>query len=318
MRIGIFVSEAWGPASPIDEVRARAEQAEASGFASAWVPYLPWSLDAMASMQAVGITADPIAIGSAVIPTFFFHPLALARQTVTVQAAIGRPVHLGIGCSNPAVVAMHGMTFERPAAHVRDYLEVLNRAFETGASPSGAREHAGFVQYEGETRSLGSIYGAPGTTSPAAVLVGAIGPRMCAVTGAHSDGVIATWSDEGVIENLIAPGVREAAREAGRPAPTIAGVVATAIVPRAKTAAAREAAQAAFGFYAETPPYKRVVDASNTNRIADVCVIGDEEEVARRLRAFREAGMTDFLAAPFATEGVDWSATAARLAELDV
>lgn len=254
MRIGLFVSEAWGPASSIDEVRQRAQRAEALGFASAWVPYLPWSLDAMASMQAAGGATSRIEIGSAVIPTFFFHPLALARQAATVQAAIGRPIHLGIGCSNPAVVAMHGLTFEKPAAHVRDYLDVLNDAFETGASPSGPRERAGFVQHEGETLTLGSIYGAPETSEPASVLVGAIGPRMCAVTGAHSDGVIATWSDEAVLETMIAPPVREAAREAGRPAPTIAGVVVTAIVPRAKVAAARDAAQASFGFYAETPP----------------------------------------------------------------
>ncbi len=319
MRIGIFVSEPWGPASSIEEIRVRAERAEALGFASAWVPYLPWSLDAMASMQAAGAATSRIEIGSAVIPTFFFfHPLALARQAATVQAAIGRPIHLGIGCSNPAVVAMHGMAFEKPAAHVRDYLEVLNAAFATGASPTGQREQAGFVQHEGETLSLGSIYGAPATSAPASVLVGAIGPRMCAVTGAHSDGVIATWSDESVIERMIAPAVRSAAREAGRPAPILAGVIATAIVPRARTEAARDAAQASFGFYADTPPYKRVVDASSGDRIADVCVIGDEEEVARRLRAFRDAGMTDFLAAPLEVEGADWNSTAERLAGLEI
>ena len=46
MRVGIFVSEAWGPASGIAEIRDRAVAAESLGFPSAWVPYLPWSLDA--------------------------------------------------------------------------------------------------------------------------------------------------------------------------------------------------------------------------------------------------------------------------------
>jgi len=317
MRIGLFVSEAWGPGSTIEEVRERALRAEALGYPSAWVPYLPWAADAMASMQAAGEATERIEIGSAVIPTFFFHPLAMARQAATVQAAIGRPLHLGIGCSNPAVVAMHGLAFERPARHVREYLEVLTAAFEVGAKPAGPREQAGFVQYAGETLALGSIYGTPGVGPIGSLLVGAIGPRMLEVTGAFSDGVIATWSDEGAIERVVAPVVRDAAARAGRPAPRIAGVVATAIVPASRAAAARDAAQAEFGFYAENLPYKRVVDASNASRIADICVIGDEEQVARRLRAFRDAGMTDFLAAPYAVEGADWATTAERLASID-
>ena len=58
--------------------------------------------------------------------------------------------------------------------------------------------------------------------------------------------------------------------------------------------------------------------ASDAGRIGDIAVIGDEEEVARRLRSFREAGLTDFLAAPFAVEGASWESTAERLASIDV
>lgn len=317
MRVGIFVSETWGPGSTLNEIRDRARRAEELGYPSAWVPYLPWSPDSLASMQAAGESTTRIEIGSAVIPTFFFHPLAMARQASSVQSAIGRPVHLGIGCSNPAIIAMHGLAFERPAQHVREYLEVLNAAFETGAKPGGPREQAGFVQHEGELFNLGSIYGTPGAEPMGSVLVGAMGPRMLEVTGAFSDGVIGTWCDEGAIERDIVPPVRAAAKAAGRQAPKVASVVATAIVPRSEIAAARDAAQAEFGFYEQNMPYQRVVEASNAERIADICVIGDEEEVARRLRGYRDAGMTDFLAAPYAVAGADWESTAARLATID-
>jgi len=318
MRVGIFVSEAWGPSSSIDEIRERACRAEALGFPSGWVPYLPWSLDALASMQAAGEATQRIEIGSAVIPTYFFHPLALARQAATVQAAIGRPIHLGIGCSNPAVIAMHGLPFERPARHVREYLEVVQAAMETGAKPAGVREQAGFVQYEGEFFKLGSIYGTPASQPPGSLLVGALGPHMLRAAGAFSDGVIATWSDEGAIEREIAPVVQAAASAAGRPEPRIGGVVAVAVVPKSRAAAARDAAQAEFGFYEQTMPYKRVVEASDAARIGDIAVIGDEDEVARRLRRFRDAGMTDFLAAPFAVEGADWETTAETLSTIEL
>ena len=316
MRVGIFVSETWGPGSTIDEIRERAVRAEALGYPSAWVPYLPWATDALMAMQAAGTATERIEIGSAVIPTFFFHPLAMARQAATVQSAIGRPVHLGIGCSNPAIVAMHGLPFERPARHVQEYLEVLNQAFEVGAKPAGPREQAGLVQHAGEIFEMGSIYGAPGAEPMGSVLVGAIGPRMLAVTGAFSDGVIGTWCDEGAIARHVAPPVTAAASEAGRPAPVIASVIATAIVPKSRVEAAQEAAQAEFGFYEQNMPYKRVIDSGDAARIADVAVIGDEEEVARRLAAYRDAGLTDFLAAPYAVEGATWESTAEKLRDL--
>lgn len=317
MRIGMFVSETWGPGSGIDEIRERATVAEALGFSSAWVPYLPWSLDALTSMQAAGEATERIELGAAVIPTYFFHPLALARQAATTQAAIGRPIHLGMGCSNPAVVAMHGLPFERPARHVREYLEILGAAFELGAKPAGPREQAGFVQYAGDFFELGSIYGTPSVGPMGSVLVGALGPHMLRAAGTYSDGVIATWSDEGAIEREIAPPVLAAAKAAGRGAPRIAGVVAVAVVPSGRTAAARDTAQAEFAFYEGNMPYQRVVEASDAGRIGDICVIGDEDEVARRLGRFRDAGMTDFLAAPFAVEGSDWNFTASKLAEIN-
>ena len=317
MRVGIFISECWGPGSTIEETRARAVRAEALGFPSGWVPYLPWSLDSLASLQAAGEVTERIELGSAVIPTYFFHPIALARQAATVQAAVGRPLHLGIGCSNPAIVEMHGLDFERPARHVREYVEILAEGISVGARPQGAREQAGWVRRSGgDFFSVETIYGTPGATALGSILVGALGPQMLRVTGRVSDGLIATWSDERVIEKELGPAVRGAAREAGRPEPTIAGVIPTAIVPKSRVAAAREAAQSQFGFYEAVMPYKRVVDASEHDRIADIAVIGDEAEVARRLQRFKEAGKTDFLAAPVAVEGATWDSTAEKLAPM--
>lgn len=85
-----------------------------------------------------------------------------------------------------------------------------------------------------------------------------------------------------------------------------ASFVATAIVPTSKVDAAREAAQSELGPYGQNMPYKWVIDS------------GDEEEIARRLRAYREAGLTEFLAAPYAVAGATRESTAQRLAALEV
>ena len=42
----------------VEEIRDRARSAEALGFASAWVPYLPWWLDALASIRRA-VRAQP-------------------------------------------------------------------------------------------------------------------------------------------------------------------------------------------------------------------------------------------------------------------
>ncbi len=314
MHVGIFISETWDAASPIDQVRTRATRAEALGYPSGWVPYLPWSLDALACVQAAGEVTTQMELGTAVIPTYFFHPLALARQAASVRAAIGRPLHLGIGCSNEAVIAMHGLSYERPARHVREYLEILGPALQLGAAPAGEREKAGFVQFEGEFFRVGAIYGTPGAAQPGSVLVGALGPHMLRAAGTFADGSIATWSDAGAIDRVIAPALRKAAAAAGRPSPRIAGVVPVIITD--KVAVAREHAQKHFGIYESLPRYQRMLELGNAEQMADVCVIGDEDTVATQLQQFADAGMTDFLAAPLAFEASTWDFTAEKLAGL--
>lgn len=307
MRVGIFVSETWDDASSIDEIRSRARAAEALGFASGWVPYLPWSLDALASVQAAGEVTSRIELGTAVVPTYFFHPLALARQAATVQGAVGRPVTLGIGCSNQIVVEMHGLAYERPAAHTREYLEVLSAARD-------ARD--GAVAYEGELFRVSGLFGTPGTTI-GPVLVGALGERMLEVAGAGSDGTIATWSNERAIETAIRPAIEAAAKQAGRGAPRVGAVVPVLVT--GDVAAGRARAAEKFGIYDSLPRYARMVEIGGASSAADVAIVGDRAHVRDRLRAFADAGLTDLMAAPLLLgddREASWRGTAEALAEL--
>lgn len=303
MRIGVFVSETWDPPSTVAEIRARSRFAEERGLAAGWVPYLPWSLDALPSLQAAGEVTSQIELGTAVIPTYLIHPLALARQAATTQAAVGRPLTLGIGCSNVAVIEMHGLAYERPARHVRETLEVLH------AAAAGA----GHVDYAGEIFRVAAMYGTPGTTL-GPILVGALGPLMLQIAGELSDGTIGTWCNETAIEGTIGPGVRAAASAAGRPEPRVGSVVPVTLTH--DTATARERVRAHFATYDGLPRYRRMVEIGGASSAADVCIVGDERAVRARLRGFADAGLTDLLAAPFAA-GADrtesWERTTAFL-----
>lgn len=287
MKIGVFISETWGPASNLNQVRERARQAETMGFDSGWVPYIPRSLDAMMALQAAGSVTDSIELGSAVIPTYLFHPLALARQAYSLRGEIGRRFTLGLGCSQQVVIEKsHGLPFTRPAQHVREYLEILQQS----------AEQSGHMNYHGELFNLDGPFLTPGG-GDMQILIGAIGPLMLKVAGELADGTIATMSDEGAIEREIVPRITAAALAAGRPAPRIAAVIPVHVTDDADTA--KQMALEHFSVYEKLPRYKRMIDLGDQQHPAGLCVIGNEQQVRQRLQRFADAGLTDFIASPF-------------------
>jgi F420-dependent oxidoreductase-like protein len=298
MRVGVFVSETWGPPSTVAQVQTRAAEAERLGFASAWAPYLPWSVDALAAIQAAASATERIELGTAVVPTYLFHPLALARSAATVHDASGGRLTLGIGPSQPTVIeAMHGIPFTKPAQHTREFLEVLRAAL------SGAAR----VEHRGELYQVASMFGVPTDHASVAmpILVGALGPLMLRVAGELADGTIATSCDEGAIERVIVPGVTKAAAAAGRRPPRVGTVLAVCVTDAAGLEAAQEQMTAHFSTYERIPRYARMLDLGDKQRMGDVHVAGDEATVRARLRRFRDAGLTDLIAAPFAPSSAD-------------
>ena len=54
MRIGTFISDTGGARTEVGELRDAARWAESAGFTTAWVPHLPWGLDAMVALTVAG------------------------------------------------------------------------------------------------------------------------------------------------------------------------------------------------------------------------------------------------------------------------
>ena len=95
--------------------------------------------DALTMLALAGRQTSRIELGTAVVPTYPRHPTALAQQALTAQAATNGRLALGIGPSHqPMVEDSWGLSFGRPARHVREYLSVLNQLVTAGnASYSG-------------------------------------------------------------------------------------------------------------------------------------------------------------------------------------
>jgi 5,10-methylenetetrahydromethanopterin reductase len=282
MRVGVFIGDATGRRTSVDELLAGAREAEAAGFSTAWVPHIPWSLDAMTALALASTVTSTIELGTAVVPTFPRHPLSLAQEALSVQAVSGGRLALGIGPSHPVVIEkMYGLSYDRPAAHTREYVEVLQACFRSNQ-----------VDHDGDRFSVHSMLEVPGASEPA-LLVAALAPQMLRLTGELADGTITYWADERAIGEHVVPAITGAA--VGRPAPRVVAGIPVSVVDDVD--AAREKAARVFAAYEHIPTYQRILDRGSSGSPVDVAIIGDEATVRRRIQAFADAGATDLCAA---------------------
>jgi 5,10-methylenetetrahydromethanopterin reductase len=283
MRLGIFTGGA-GETDTLDSLITQAQQAETAGFASFWLPNLPTrNYDALLVLALAGRATTRIALGTAVMPTYPRHPIAMAQEAMTANAAARGRLALGIGLSHrPVIEDVPGLSYAHPARHMQEYLTVLQ-----------ALLHDHKVAYTGETLRVTAEVPVP-EPRPLPVLLAALAPRMLQLAGSMAEGTI-TW---------------------------MAGVqtLATHVVPRLQAvtddvAGAREAAGRLFERYGQLTNYRRLLDLEDAQGPADVAVIGNEGEVTRQLQALARAGATDFLAAIFPV-GADAAGSRARTWEL--
>ncbi|MBV8462020.1 MAG: TIGR03564 family F420-dependent LLM class oxidoreductase, partial [Acidimicrobiales bacterium] len=206
MRIGVM----FNTNQPFDDMVAQVASVRDAGIETAWASQI-FSYDALTALAVIGREVDGIGLGTAVVPTYPRHPVMLAAQALTVQAATGGRLTLGIGLSHQVVIEnVFGQSFDRPARHMRDYLSIL--------MPLLAGEGVG---YTGETLKA-STFGALEVRAPAPpVLVAALGSTMLAIAGRLADGTVTWMTGPDTVESHIIPNIRKAAAEAGRPAPRI-------------------------------------------------------------------------------------------------
>ena len=281
MRIGLFLGDPGDITASVDQIIAT----EQDGFDSAWLAQI-FGGDALTTLALAGQKTERIELGTSVVPIHIRHPFAIAQQVKTTQVATGGRLALGIGLSHqPVVEGMWGLSYDRPAAYMREYLSVLLPLLRDGN-----------VSFQGEVFKVTGGVQVAGATPPA-VIVAALSPLMLRIAGELADGTITWMTGLKTIETHTAPRIAKAAAGAGRPAPRVCVALAVAVTD--DPAAARRQAAQLFTVYGQLANYKRMLDREGASGPEDVAVVGDEAEVERQLRAFAGAGATDFIAAIF-------------------
>ena len=285
MRIGIGIGEISNERSGIDGLIAQAERAERDGFASAWFANI-FGVDAIMAAALCGRATKRLELGTAVVPTYPRHPVAMAQQALTAQAACGGRFVLGIGLSHQVVIeAMLGLSYAKSYSHMKEYLAVLAPLIREGN-----------VSHSGSEYRVNANLDVTGAT-PCPILVAALAPKMLALAGSVADGTITWMTGPKTLRDHTIPRIREAAAAAGRPVPRV--VVGLPVAVTDDPAGAREAAGRIFQIYGGLPSYRAMLDREGAEGPADVAMVGDESAVGEQIARLREIGVSDFLASPY-------------------
>ncbi|MES5817719.1 LLM class F420-dependent oxidoreductase [Streptomyces sp. RG80] len=284
MRIGVMIGPERGDsARKTERLLADAEWAESAGLDTAWIPQIPTDYDALTAVALMGTRTSRIELGTAVVPLQAQHPVALARQALSTQAATGGRLALGVGPSHHWIVQdMLGLPYERPAGLTRDYLDVLD----------AARNGPGPIDVENRTYTVHNPLDlAP--VAPLPILLAALGPVMLTLAGERADGTVLWMADERAVAEHVVPRITKAAEAAGRPAPRIVAGIPVCLCRPSETDAARERANRILGEAEISPNYQRLLDYGDARDVGDLCAAGDETAILQRLRRFADAGVTD-------------------------
>lgn len=278
MRIGIFLAP-----TTIDAYVQECQAVSDAGFASVWSPQI-FGIETLVAIAVAGRTVPNITFGTAVVPTYPRHPMTMAQMALAAQDATGGRLQLGIGLSHQVVIeGMYGMSFDKPAIHMREYLSILGPLLRDRS-----------VSFEGTGLTFKGAVSAPGATTNVPVLIAALAPAMLRLAGSMADGTVLWMTGPRTIGDHIVPTMHGAATEAGRPTPqTVVGlpVCLTNDVEGAKARASKE-----FAIYGQLPSYRAVLDREGAAGPADIAIIGDEATIAAHIQRVCDSGATDLCA----------------------
>jgi 5,10-methylenetetrahydromethanopterin reductase len=293
VKIGLGIGDIAGRPAEFSELVAQAQRAEASGFASIWFANI-FGADALIAATVCGRATTRIEVGTAVVPSYTRHPYTMAQQALSVNAAIGNRLALGIGLSHQIVIeTMLGLSYAKSYSHMKDYLAALNPLLRDGK-----------VRVSNDSYRVNARVAVLGAKPPS-VLIAALAPKMLGLAGSVADGTVTWMTGPKTLADHTVPSIRQAAAAAGNPAPRIVAGLPLAVTDDA--VAARHAAGRHFQVYGGVPSYRAMLDREGAAGPADVAIVGNEAEVSAQLDHLAAIGVTELIAVPFHVHAQDES-----------
>jgi len=288
---------------PLPEQRTLVESLPDLGYTDVWSAESN-GYDAFTPLALASVWAPSLRLGTAIAPVYTRGPATLAMQAATLAAAAPGRFVLGVGSSSNVIVERwNAGEFDRPYQRVRDTVRFLRAAL---AGEKVVEEYETFAVQ-------GFRLNAP-PAQPPPILVAALRSGMLKLAGRDGDGAIVNWlspDDARTVTGI----VRDAAAEAGKPAPEVAARIFVAPSDDAETC--RGLGRYVIAAYLTVPVYrafhewlgrgelmaamqekwaagdrKGALAAIPDELVDDLVVHGAPEACRERIAAYVEAGIT--------------------------
>ncbi len=314
MKLGLSLGYAPPGTNPLELV-GLAQEAERLGYDSAWVAEA-WGTDAVTVLSWIGATTERLKVGSAIMQIPGRSPANTAMTAATLDLMSGGRFLLGLGTSGPQVVeGWHGQPWGKPLVKTREYVEIVRAVLRRDLVEHHG-EHYRIPYDGGDATGLGKplkLMARPLREIP--IYLAAMAPKNVELAAEIADGWLPIFfSPEHSRVPSGRPGFEVAATVDVRIGDDI-GALRDSLRPHlalyvggmgAKGRNFYNALFCRYGFEAEAATVQelfldgrpRDAAAAVTDAMVDaVCVVGPRERVKERLDAYRDAGVTAFLAA---------------------
>jgi F420-dependent oxidoreductase-like protein len=264
------------------------ERAERAGIDTVWAVMPALGLDTLTLFAAAALRTERIRFGTAIVPAFTRHPIALATQATALEGLAPGRLRLGVGTAHArTMVDVFHFDFSRPLGQLREYVEILRPLLQQGE----AHVHGDWYSADA------TIPNPPGTP----VLISALRAPAFRLAGELTDGGLAWLCPPGYLRDVALPALEEGARAAGRERPPLIAHLPVVMTPDRDRAYA--AAKEQLSYYAAAPFYARMfADAGHPldadGRISDgllddLLVYGAPDRVAAAFRERLDNGMDE-------------------------
>ncbi len=289
-------------------------RADEFGIPSAWLIQAGLGPDSLSVFAAAATQTKQIVLGTAIVPIWSRHPVAMAQHAVTIASLAPSRLQLGLGPSGPGIAQLYGNSYSHPLEHLREYITILKTLFTTGQA-----------DFDGHYYTAHARLGAPNQPAPTyniPVLASALRRGSFEFCGEVSDGAISWVCPVEYLRAVALPAMREGAKKAGRATPPL--VAHIPVVVDENVAEVRDAVRKQLGIYPRLPHYQKmfavagfpeVTEGQWSDRMIEAVVAhGNAARVQQRLRAILDSGIDEIIAHPVPA-GPDHATSLTRILE---
>jgi probable F420-dependent oxidoreductase len=244
-------------------IGAEAARLESLGYKGLWTaeaghdPFLGVALAAANTTDAD--------VGTAVAVALARSPMTVAHSAWDLQVLSGGRAVIGLGSQTRAhIERRYGMTWGRPAAQMREFVEALRAIWVTWQT--GSR-----LDFQGEfyRHTLMLPIFAPDASELEGlglprVFLGGVGARMTEVAGEVADGFICGFTSDRYLREVTLPALargRQRSDKADEKCEVVCQALGRMTLSDQEIDSARHAVREQIGFFAATPEYKSVLVA---------------------------------------------------------